>query len=97
MKTLIAKILGRPKTTTAATVTVYSRKGCGCCEQALRTLKAAQKQHRLTIEVVDVDRIPDLKAIYDTQVPVIMVNGKVRFRGKINPVLLDRLLCAETG
>ena len=27
--------------------------------------------------------------------PVVLVNGKVRFRGRINPVLLTRLLRAE--
>jgi hypothetical protein len=29
-------------------------------------------------------------------VPVVAVNGKVRFRGKVNPVLLNRLLEAES-
>jgi hypothetical protein len=28
-------------------------------------------------------------------VPVVTVNGKVRFRGEVNNVLLDRLLRAE--
>jgi hypothetical protein len=30
-------------------------------------------------------------------VPVVLINGKVRFRGQVNPVLLARLLRAESG
>jgi hypothetical protein len=44
---------------------------------------------------VDVDTDPELAAQYGTEVPVIAVNGKVRFRGAVNPVLLKRLLDAE--
>ena len=95
MKTLIARLFDRPKATPGTVVTVYSRAGRGCCEQAMKTLTQAQKRHRFTVEIVDVDTVPDLKTLYDTDVPVFVVNGKVRFRGKVNPVLLDRLLSAE--
>ena len=39
---------------------------------------------------------PTLVAKFDTEVPVVAVNGKVRFRGVVNPVLLERLLLAES-
>ena len=76
-------------------VTVYSRAGCGCCETALAVLEPYRRRHGFAIEVVDIDRDPELKAKYDTTVPVVAVDGKVRFKGKINPVLLDRLIAAE--
>lgn len=94
MKTLLQKILKRPPSTTA--VTMYTRAGRGCCDQAAATLRAAGKRHRFTLEYVDVDSLPDLKTLYGSHVPVILVNGKVRFRGKVNPVLLERLLVAES-
>lgn len=93
MKTLIARLFKRPKTT--AIVIVYSRSHCGCCEQAIKTLTQAQEQHQFTLEIIDIDTVPELKTLYDAQVPVIVINGKVRFRGKVNPVLLERLLSAE--
>jgi hypothetical protein len=49
------------------------------------------------VQVVDVDAEPELAARYGQVVPVVMVDGKVRFRGGINPILLDRLLHAEEG
>jgi hypothetical protein len=44
---------------------------------------------------VDIDTDPDLVARYGTEVPVVTVNGKVRFRGEVNRVLLERLLEGE--
>jgi len=78
-------------------VTVYSRQGCGCCEKAIATLKGFQRRYRLVVDVVDVDGDPELKARYGMEVPVVVVEGKVRFRGSINPTMLERLLRAEGG
>jgi hypothetical protein len=41
---------------------------------------------------VDIDLDPELKRKFDTEVPVIALEGKIRFRGKVNPALLERLL-----
>ena len=58
-------------------------------------LKDAQRRHGFTIDEVDIDTDPELVAKYNTEVPVVAVNGKVRFRGVVNPSLLERLLIAE--
>jgi glutaredoxin len=78
-------------------VTVYTRTGCCCCHKALDLLKEYQKQHDFKITTVDIDSDPVLAARYDTEVPVVAVDGKVRFRGVVNPVLFERLLAAESG
>lgn len=77
------------------TFTVYSRARCGCCTKAIVLLKEVQRRHGFAIEEVDIDQDPNLVAKYDTEVPVVAVNGKVRFRGVVNPALLERLLTAE--
>lgn len=41
---------------------------------------------------VDIDQDPRLRERFDQCVPVVEIDGKIRFRGKVNPVLLDRLL-----
>lgn len=46
--------------------------------------------------MIDIDTDPELVARYDEQVPVVTVNGKERFRGGINRVLLNRLFRAES-
>jgi len=77
-------------------VTVYTRAQCGCCHKALDLLKEFQSQHGFTIETADIDADPELARRHDTEVPVVLVDGKVRFKGVINPVLLARLLEAAS-
>jgi glutaredoxin len=78
------------------TFTVYTRAQCCCCHKAIDVLKDYQRRYGFQIEEVDIDSDPDLVAKYDTEVPVVAVGGKVRFRGVVSPALLDRLLLAES-
>ena len=73
---------------------LYTRRGCHLCDVALEQLQRARQRHGFALETVDIDLDPDLVARYGVQVPVVAVDGKVRFRGHVNPVLLDRLLQA---
>jgi glutaredoxin len=75
-------------------VTVYTRAGCGCCKTAIALLEDRRRDHPFALELVDVDGDPALVAEHGDWVPVVAVGGKVRFRGKVEPVLLDRLLHA---
>jgi glutaredoxin len=97
MKTLVERLLRRPAKQSALhlTFTVYSRASCGCCEKAMKVLKEAQRRFGFVINEVDIDLDPELLAKYNTEVPVVTLNGKVRFRGVVNPGLLERLLVAE--
>jgi len=58
-------------------------------------LQSAQKQFGFALEAVDVDRDPELAGRHGDWVPVVTVNGELRFRGGVNRVLLRRLLRAE--
>jgi len=95
MTTLLARLLRRSPRAEHLTFTVYTRAECGCCRKALDLLENVQRRHSFLIETVDIDSDPALAAMYGTAVPVVAVNGKVRFRGVVNPALLNRLLLAE--
>ena len=69
-------------------VIVYSRPGCHLCEEAIQLLAS----HGLRAREVNIDENLDLRSQYKTCVPVVEMDGKVRFRGHIDPVLLERLL-----
>lgn len=71
---------------------LYTRRGCHLCEAAWGQLRRARRRYGFRLEAVDVDRDPELAARYGTCVPVVTVNGRVRFRGAVNPVLLRRRL-----
>ena len=75
---------------------MYTRRGCHLCEAAWEELRAEQIRFQFALAMVDIDTDPELKALYGDEVPVVTVNGKVRFRCGVNKVLLCRLLKAET-
>ncbi len=85
----------RPADSRPLAVTVYSRSECGCCHKALALLEGYQRDGKVEVRVVDVDSDADLAARFGTSVPVVEINGKVRFKGLVNPVLLDRIVRAE--
>ena len=96
MTSLLSRLVRpRPKADHLA-FTVYTRKECCCCHKALDLLRDRRRRHGFTIEEVDVDGDPELAAQHGPSVPVVAIGGKVRFRGVVNPVLLDRLLLAES-
>jgi glutaredoxin len=76
-------------------VQMFTRTGCHLCDEAWQILEAARQRHGFALQAVDVDADPELVAQYANCVPVVLIDGKVRFRGRINRVLLTRLLRAE--
>jgi glutaredoxin len=69
-------------------VVLYTRAGCHLCDEAEQTLIA----HGLRPSKVDIDDDPALRERFNTCVPVVEIDGKIRFRGRVNEVLLRRLI-----
>ena len=67
---------------------LYTRNSCQLCEEAKETLE----NYGFSIEEIDIDQQPELFKKYDTCVPVVEIDGKIRFRGNVNEVLLVRLI-----
>ena len=77
-------------------VVLFTRQGCHLCDDAWALLSRARERYRFALEAKDVDTSAEWVAAYGDCVPVVTVNGKVRFRGTVNEVLLQRLLDATT-
>jgi glutaredoxin len=69
-------------------VLLFTRAGCHLCEQAHGVLL----RHGLKAISIDIDANPELRERYDACVPVVVIDGKERFRGQVNEVLLQRLI-----
>ena len=69
-------------------VVLYTRQGCHLCDEAEQLLG----RHGLSPELVDIDADPALAERYTDCVPVVVIDGQERFRGRVNEVLLRRLL-----
>ena len=72
-------------------VVIYTRNGCHLCEDA----EALVRAHGLTPRMVDIDADAALCEQFNTCVPVVEIDGKIRFRGRVEPVLFRRLLQAD--
>jgi glutaredoxin len=71
-------------------VVLYTREGCHLCAEAQQALE----KYGLRCQLVDIDLEPELRAKYDLCVPVVAINGRERFRGKIDELLLRRIISA---
>ncbi|MGE0610304.1 MAG: glutaredoxin family protein [Pirellulales bacterium] len=69
-------------------VILYTRRGCHLCDDARDLLQ----RHGLRPQSVDIDEDPALQARFTQCVPVVFIDGRERFRGRIDEVLLRRLL-----
>lgn len=69
-------------------VVLYTRKGCHLCEEADTLLRS----HGLNPKPVDIDKDDQLREKFDCCVPVVEIDGRIRFRGKVNEILLRRLI-----
>jgi glutaredoxin len=74
-------------------VVLYTRHGCHLCEIAAEVLT----RHKLDIRVVDIDQHPELRERYNECVPVVEIDGRERFRGRVDELLLRRILRGTAG
>lgn len=70
------------------TVVLYTRQGCHLCED----VQALLAQLGVRPQLIDIDAHSELREKYHEWVPVIEINGRVRFKGIVNEVLLAREL-----
>jgi glutaredoxin len=69
-------------------IILYVRENCEHCEEALALLSRLN----LSPRVIDVTDDETISQRYGTCVPVVLIDGRVRFRGKVSEVLLRRIL-----
>ena len=65
--------------------------GCHLCEEAAEILEL-YRQWLPPAEVIEIQSDPQLVEQFRTCIPVVEFDGKVRFRGRINEALLQRLI-----
>ena len=68
--------------------TLYSRANCPLCDEAYEILD----RYGFSIETIDISQDSELLDKYEMCIPVVEIDGKVRFRGKINEILLRRII-----
>jgi glutaredoxin len=56
-------------------VTLYTRSGCHLCDDARRAIEQARRRSGFDYEELDIDSDPELRRLYDWEVPVIVADG----------------------
>lgn len=72
---------------------LFTRKNCHLCDDAIAVLMGFQGVMP-AIEVIDIDDSRELMRQFGESVPVVEIDGKVRFRGAVSSQLLKRLIDA---
>lgn len=72
---------------------LFTRKNCHLCDDAIAVLMGFQEALPV-IEVIEIDDSRELMRQFGESVPVVEINGKVRFRGAVSSTLLQRLVDA---
>lgn len=73
------------------TIIVYSRKDCMLCEEAMELLLQYRRWLPIPSEV-DIDTDTELQTRFNESIPVVEIDGRIRFQGTVNEILLRRLI-----
>ncbi len=65
-------------------VTHVTRAGCCLCDDAKQVLTAARGRADFEFEEIDIDRHPEWLALYNDEVPVVVIDGSKAFKYKVN-------------
>lgn len=74
-------------------IVIYTRRECHLCDQAKDRL-LSYRAWLPELEEVDITSDPQLMEQFAEEIPVVEIDGQVRFRGRVNEVLLRRLINA---
>lgn len=75
-------------------VTVFARDDCHLCDEAVETIErvAADLDVSVALEEVDVDAHPSLAEAYGDRVPYVIVDGRPKFKYRVDEAALRSLL-----
>ena len=63
---------------------LYSRPGCGLCEEMRAALERLPAAHGYPLEVRDVDLEPDTRTRYGHKIPVLLFAGELVCHGRLD-------------
>ena len=71
---------------------LYSRPGCGLCEEMLEELGLLPAAAQAGVDVLDVDADPAAKVRYGHKIPVLLFAGELVCHGRLDPEEVHKAL-----
>jgi len=76
-------------------VTLYTRRGCHLCDEAKQAIDSARRRRAFDYEEFDIDSDPELRRLYNEEVPVIAIDGRKAFKYRLTAEELMKKLEAR--
>jgi glutaredoxin len=73
-------------------VVLYSRPGCGLCDEARAIILAERARVPFSFEEVDVSGDDELELAYGLRIPVVVVDGEEAFEIRVDPAAFAALV-----
>ena len=73
-------------------LTLYSRVGCHLCDVMKEQIEKYAGRYAFSLDVVDIDKDDKLRAEYDWDVPVLLVDGEKIAKYRLDEAMLLRRL-----
>jgi glutaredoxin len=70
-------------------VTLYSRPGCGLCDEARDVVQGVRERADFTLEEVDISGDDALELEYGIRIPVVAVDGEELFEISVDPRVFE--------
>jgi len=83
---------GRLQLTAPRDVTIYSRPGCHLCEEAKVQIVPLLKEFGARLTEINIDEDPQLRALYDFDVPVIFLGARKAAKHRVDLAQFRRQL-----
>jgi glutaredoxin len=79
------------------TVTLYTKPDCCLCDEALEVIERVRREHRFTLEKVDITNDPSLLDRHAERIPVVVVNGVEAFLYRVDEQALRGMVAVPAG
>ena len=76
-------------------VVLFSRPGCGLCDEARAVLLAERERTPFALEEVNVEADDALELEYGIRIPVVLVDGEEAFEISVEPAAFARAVAPE--
>jgi glutaredoxin len=71
-------------------IEMYSRPGCHLCDEAKIVIDRVQSRIPFSVHVINVETDPALEKAYGDKIPVVLINGQLAFKYRVDEEELER-------
>ena len=64
-------------------LTLYSKPGCGLCDEMKEEIERARVPRRIVLDEVDISGSPELEERYGRSIPVLFIGGRLAFKVRL--------------